>query len=375
MRAETKAEVFFHNARSDSHKNRLAKLTELLAKSGLGSRVRPGDLVAVKLHWGEPGNAGYLPVPYARTIVEAIRQIGAKPFLTDTSTLYTGMRRNAVDNVQAAALNGFSLASLQAPVIVADGLCGRDAREVPIPSGTARIATGILDADAMVVLSHVKGHMIFGYAGALKNLGMGCTTPAGKQYLHSDLRPKVDPARCEGDAICVRRCPESCIEMVKGRGGKRVARIDAKRCIGCGECTAACPHGAIPIRWKTSPESIQRKTAEYALAALAGKRDQCLFVNLAIQVTPDCDCCDWNDPPFVPDVGLAASADPVALDVACADLVAASPPCPLSKADGCQGDPWRAVYDVDYRVIFEHAERIGLGSREYALRELSPVKG
>jgi uncharacterized Fe-S center protein len=212
--------------------------------------------------------------------------------------------------------------------------------------------------------------MLFGFGGALKNLGMGCSTPAGKQVLHSDLRPRVDPEKCHGDAICIRRCPEACIDLVDGARGRSVARIDEDRCVGCGECTATCPHGAIPIHWKTSGDAIQHKTAEYAWAAVSGKPGKVGYLNLIIQVTPDCDCCDWNDVPFVPDVGFAASTDPVAIDAASMDLVAGSPPSPRSKAEGTSGDPWRAVYDVDYRLILGYAERLGLGEQAYELIRL-----
>ena len=304
---------------------------------------------------------------------------GGSPFVTDTNTLYTGMRKNAVDNIRAAAMNGFSLETLTAPVIVADGLLGHDYREVQV-SGTivekAKIASAILDADAMIVLSHVKSHMVFGFGGALKNLGMGCSAPAGKQFLHSDLLPEVDAKACKGDGHCLARCPQECIELIERPEGvlegvsRRIARIDQQRCIGCGECTATCPHKAIPIRWKTSPEAIMHKTAEYALASVSGKRDKVGYINCLVNITPDCDCCNWNEPAFVPDVGFTSSLDPVAIDTASADLVSRTPPSPGGKADGCQGDPWRAVRDTDYRETFAHAERIGLGTREYELVRL-----
>ncbi len=370
-----KAPVYCCDAGASAKKNRLDKLRLLFERAGFADFIGRGDQVAIKLHWGEPGNVGYLPLPYARTVVEAVRAAGGSPFVTDTNTLYTGLRRNAVDNLRAAAMNGFCLETLGAPVLVADGLRGRDAREVAIAgtaSGSARIASGILDADAMIVLSHVKGHMLFGYGGAIKNLGMGCTTPAGKQFLHSDVRPVVEQDHCCGDAICVRRCPADCIALVarrpraKGQSA-RVARIDQDACIGCGECTASCPHGAIPIRWKTSAEAILHKTAEYALAAVQDKPGRVGYINGLINITPDCDCCSWNEPPFAPDLGFCAASDPVAVDVAAADLVAAAEPLPGSKAAGARGDPWRAVYDVDYREIFAHGERIGLGRRDYEL--------
>jgi uncharacterized Fe-S center protein len=367
------SKVFFHDAHATSKKSRLDKITDLFRRAGFAKGIAAGDRVALKVHWGEPGNVGFVPPPYVRTVVELVRDAGGRPFVTDTNTLYTGMRRDALDNVRAAAMNGFTAETVGAPIVVADGLIGRDFRDVEVLGskvGKAKIASGILDADVLIALSHVKGHMLFGYAGAIKNLGMGCATPAGKQILHSDLRPRVDARLCHGDAICIKRCPENCIELVAAQRGQQVARIDSKRCIGCGECTAACPHGAIPIHWKTSEVDIMQKTAEYALAAVSGKPGKTGYMNFIISVTPDCDCCDWSDVPFVADVGFAASLDPVALDVASADLVKETPPTPGGKAAGKRGDPWRAVYDVDYRALFDIAEEIGLGKKEYNLIRL-----
>jgi uncharacterized protein len=374
------SDVFFHDARASSKKNRLQKVKELYQRSGFASRIEPGDRVAVKIHWGEPGNVGFIPPPYVRIVVDLIRESGGSPFVTDTNTLYTGMRRDAVSNLTAAAMNGFTPLTIGAPILVADGLTGRDSREVELEGtsilGKAKIASGIFDADAMIVLSHVKGHMLFGFGGALKNLGMGCATPAGKQVLHSDVRPRVDEERCHGDGICIRSCPADCIEWVdraeksKGSQGKKVVKINTERCIGCGECTATCPHQAIPIQWKTSEDAIQKKTAEYALAAVKNKREKVGFINFIIQVTPDCDCCNWNDSPFVPDIGFAASVDPVAVDAASVALVEKATPIPGSRADKCKGDPWRAVYDIDHRIILAYAEEIGLGRKEHRLIKL-----
>jgi uncharacterized Fe-S center protein len=372
------SQVVFHDAVGSARKNRLDKLREVFERAGLAKAISAGDKVAIKLHWGESGNVGFLPVPYARTIVELVRQAGGSPFVTDTNTLYTGSRRNAVDNLQAAARNGYTAESLGAPLIVADGLLGHDHREVAL-SGTraasAKIASGILDADALICLSHVKAHMLFGFGGTIKNLGMGCTPPAGKQHLHSDIRPVVDESACCGDGLCVKRCPLNCIALVdrtahSAGGSKRIARIDLTDCTGCGECTATCPHAAIPIRWKTSSQAILHKTAEVALAALQGKSGKVGFVNCMINITPDCDCCSWNEPAFVSDVGFAASVDPVALDLASAELVCQTPPNPAGKAAASQGDPWRAVYDVDYREIFRYGQKIGLGSTDYELVRL-----
>ncbi len=366
-----KSKVLYSNAHASAKINRLDKVRSLFQRSGFNEFLSRGDRVAVKVHWGEYGNVGFIPPPFVRVVVDEIRKSGALPYVTDTNTLYTGMRRNAVQNLEAAAMNGYTQLTLNAPLVVADGLIGRDFREIEVEKGwvnTAKIASGILDADAMIVLSHVKGHMLFGFGGALKNLGMGCATPAGKQILHSDVRPKVDPERCTADSICIDRCPVGCITLIDHAESRKIARIDSDRCIGCAECTAACPHQAIPINWRSSAEALQKKTADYAWASLAGKRKKVGFINFIIQVTPDCDCCDWNDIAFVPDLGFLASSDPVAIDAASLDLVLQTPPIPGSRADKTQGDDiWRKVNDVDYRIIIEHAQYLGLGSGEYQI--------
>ncbi|MHC4607059.1 MAG: DUF362 domain-containing protein [Planctomycetota bacterium] len=365
--------VYFHDARSGPQKGRVDKVRDLFKHAGFETLIAEGDQVAVKVHWGEHGNVGFVAPQYVRAVVDLIRKAGGLPFITDTNTLYGGMRRKTVDNLMCAALNGFTEQTVGAPVIVADGVKGRDGREIEVRDsrvGKAKIATGILDADAMIVISHVKGHMLFGFGGALKNVGMGCATPAGKQALHSDVRPKVVPEKCKADGICIRHCPEECIALVDGAGGGKVALIDEKKCVGCGECTAACPHGAIPINWETAPDVIMQKTAEYAWAALKDKPKKAGYINFIIQVTPDCDCCSWDDTPIVPDIGFAASKDPVALDAASAELVAKAPVLPMSRAEGAKGDPWRVCGDVDYVPFLAHAERLGLGRRDYELVRL-----
>jgi uncharacterized Fe-S center protein len=242
------SKVFFHNARASAKRNRIHKVRELFYKAGLEKLIKEGDRVAIKVHWGEPGNVAFIPPRYVGAIVELVQKSGGLPYVTDTNTLYTGMRRNAVQNILAAAQNGFTALTLGAPLIVADGISGRDYRDIELPGSTvgkAKIASGIIDADAMIVLSHVKGHMLFGFGGALKNLGMGCATPAGKQILHSDLRPSVDHMKCTGDGICSKRCPQQCIENLKGsaNGPDRYLTLYWLRRV----------HGRVPPRSDSNP--------------------------------------------------------------------------------------------------------------------------
>ena len=371
-----KSKVFFYDARAKAGSSLSRKLLRLLGRARLRDRVPEGGMVAVKLHWGEPGNTGYLRPVFARTVVDNILEVGGRPFVTDTNVLYRGKRHDALDNLAAAAMNGFTRESMGAPILVADGLKGHDGVDVEIPHGervkTARIAAGIHAADAMVCLSHVKGHLLFGFGGALKNLGMGCATAAGKHVLHADVKPRVDQARCVGCRVCFEACPEEAITFwpteVDGVPTVR-AQIEEARCVGCGECVIVCPKEAIPVNWDTSQAPLVEKTAEYAWAALAGKRERALFVNFLLDIVPDCDCCNWTDLPIVPDLGVLVSTDPVAIDQASVDLVNQAPLIPGCAIDDGprSGDHFMDIHGHEYEGLLAHAEKLGLGSRAYDL--------
>ncbi|MFH2005809.1 MAG: DUF362 domain-containing protein [bacterium] len=368
--------VYFGDAYSTLGNGLLRKLRKL-CDAGLSGIVGVDEKVAVKVHWGERGNLAYLRPPYARLLVDMVREAGGRPFVTDTNVLYRAARHDAIGNLQAAAHNGFTAETVGAPLIVADGLTGRDGVDVVVTGGrrvqTARIASAIHGADAMLVLSHVKGHLLFGYGGALKNLGIGCATPAGKHVLHQDLKPTVDEPRCIGCRHCGKVCPEDAISYREAPPehvvGKRLAHIDPERCIGCGECVAACPEEAIPIRWDTAQAPLVEKTAEYAWAAVANKPDKVGFVNIVMDVVPDCDCMDCTNPAIVGDIGFLVSTDPVAIDQASLDLINEAPLVPGApqKAEPAGGDHIHRLYGRDYRGLLDHAEKIGLGSRDYEL--------
>ena len=366
------SKVFYTDLRAKAGNSLLAKTARRCDLVGFGGLLRKGDKVAVKLHWGEWGNVAFLPPPFARCLVDKVLSAGGKPFLTDTNTLYSGGRRNAIDHVLTALKNGFSVASAGAPIIIADGLTGGDAVEVAAKGkhvSRVRVAGAIYHADAILSLAHFKGHELFGFGGALKNIAMGCTTPAGKQFLHSDVKPRVDRGLCVACGTCIRSCAAGAISA--GDEGK--SKIDPKACVGCGECVAACPAGAIPINWETASEPLLEKSAEYAKAILANKGGRAAFFNFLMRMSPDCDCYDWNDAPFVADVGILASRDPVAVDQASADLVNSGQVLASSRLKGAApgGDAIAAATGVrGWRRILDYAEEIGLGTREYELVRL-----
>jgi uncharacterized Fe-S center protein len=366
----TASTVYFTNLRGRMGYNLLDKTRKLFTKSGFTERLSEGDKVAVKLHFGELGNTAFLPPVFARVVVEEIKKAGGKPFLIDTNTLYKGSRGNAIDHLEAAFKNGFSYATVGAPVIIGDGLIGMDYVREAIDGKhfkDVKIAAGFHHADAVVNLTHFTGHELFGYGGALKGIGMGCAAPSGKQEMHSDVLPEVTGEKCTSCGRCYQWCPVDAIEWETGAK----AQIVQKLCIGCGECTVACTYGAIEVNWKTDPAITQEKTAEYAFGALKNKEGKALFFNFLINMSPDCDCYDFNDPPFVTDVGIMVSDDPVALDQAAVDHVNRAQALAGSKLEDLKtDDKVKAVHGIEWRPILAHGESLGMGSREYRMEEV-----
>lgn len=370
--------VYVIDMHSSRDNNLLDRMERLVKKAGLKKVVSRGDLVAIKIHFGEPGNLAYIRTPYVRRMVGLLRELGAKPFLTDANTLYVGARANAVEHIEAAIANGFDYAVTGAPVIIADGLTGKDYVKVKVKGQhfqEVNIGSAAVHADAMVVMTHFKGHELTGFGGTLKNMGMGLGARSGKQQMHSDVLPRVAEEACKGCERCGQWCPAEAIEIVAWEGNKRgqKAHILEEKCWGCGECVVTCPSSAIKPSWRTTPQASQEKIAEYALGALTGKQDKALFISFVNDISPNCDCNPFNDQPVVQDVGMLASTDPVALDQACVDLVNALPALPGSVIEGVGAgeDKFKAVYPgIDWKYQLEHAERIGLGTRSYSLVKL-----
>ncbi|MEN6349164.1 MAG: DUF362 domain-containing protein, partial [Syntrophomonas sp.] len=330
------------------------------------------------VHFGEPGNLAYIRPQYMRRVAEQVKKIGGSPFLTDANTLYRGKRANAVDHLEAAVINGFDYAVVGAPLIIADGLSGKDYIKVPINGEhfkEVNIGSAAVHADAMIVMSHFKCHELSGFGGAIKNVGMGLGSRSGKQQMHSDVLPQVADAGCTGCAKCSQWCPANAIEMQpweKNKKGKKAYIIEEK-CWGCGECVATCTFDTIKVNWKTTPEAMQEKMAEYALGAVKGKEDKVIYVSFVLDISPECDCYGFNDAAIVQNVGIVASRDPVALDKACADMVNALPALPGSVIEGLPAgqDKFKAVHPgIGWEAQLLHAEKIGLGSMEYELVEI-----
>jgi uncharacterized Fe-S center protein len=347
------------------------KLPQLLDASGIAGSFSERELVAIKMHFGESRVTGHVRPHFARRVVGWIQKQGGSPFLSDTNTLYRGARADSISHLRAAAEHGFTFQAMGAPVIIAGGLRGTTETVVPINGEFVRsapVAPEYVKADALLALTHFKGHELTGFGGALKNLGMGCASRAGKLDMHSTTRPYVRPS-CVACGVCATWCPEDAITV-----GER-AEIDDAKCIGCAECIAVCPEGAVGIRWNESTDTCQSKMVEYASAVLASKKGRAGFVSFVTNVHPVCDCYGTEKVSIVADIGVLAGLDPVAIDQAAYDLVNEAAPAPkggLSDGYVVGSDKFRDLHpDVDPTVQLRHAEKLGLGTRDYDLTEVS----
>ena len=370
-----KAQVWFADLRSGNRENLFNKLQRLLENAGLDRMIDQGALTAIKLHFGEKGGHAFIRPVFIRKIAERIKIRGGKPFLTDSCTLYPGQRKEAVSALACGIENGFAYAVVDAPLIMLDGLRGSSSRRVPVTGElllSVDIGLEILEADCLVCVSHFKCHELTGFGGAIKNLGMGCSSRAGKLEQHSNVAPKVAEKFCNLCRACLKACAHEAISFMES-----AAQIDPDRCTGCSRCITICEQKAIQIQWNEEAGKVMRKMAEYAMGALTGKQGRQLFINFITQVSPSCDCYGHSDAAIVPDLGILASTDPVAIDQACADLVNQAQGLPgtaLSSGHEPGGDKFRGVHpDIDWEVTLEHAAKIGLGQREYDLNRLAPL--
>ena len=361
-----KAKVYFTDMRTTFEENLPQKLTRLLKTAGIGQIDFRGKFVAIKIHFGELGNLAFLRPNYAKVVADLVKQLGGRPFLTDCNTLYVGHRKNALDHLDTAYENGFSPLSTGCQILIADGLKGTDEALVPVQGEyvrEAKIGRAVMDADIVISLNHFKGHEQAGMGGALKNLGMGCGSRAGKMEMHSAGKPTVNQELCIGCGACQQNCAHGAISFPEKK-----ARIDQSKCVGCGRCVGVCPVDAVTPANDEAEEILSRKIAEYALAVVQGRPH--FHVSLAIDISPYCDCHAENDAPIVPDVGMFASFDPVAIDQACADLVNAQPALPNSILAERQpdGDHFHTVHPItSWREAVTHAEKLGLGTSQYEL--------
>jgi hypothetical protein len=361
------SKVYFADFKGSIRDNIYNKIKRLFTEAGFDKKINKKEFVAVKTHFGEYGNLAYIPAQVIRIVVDKVKECGGVPFITDTNTLYRGSRSNAVDSLDNAFKNGFINEVSGAPVIIADGLKGNDYRTVKTKGKhykELKVASAIHDADVCVVVSHVKGHELYGFGGAMKNIAMGCVPPSGKQTIHSDLRPRVKEAACISCGTCVKRCPADAITFNKAKK----AEINQAKCVSCGECTVLCPEGAIPVVWKTDHKNLHERTAEYVKGIMDLKPGKWMFLNFIMNVSPECDCYFWNDIPIVHDIGILASDDPVSIDMASADMINGAPPVPGSKIYDKKGDDnLKKLYDIEWKYLLQYAKSINIGDDSYEM--------
>jgi hypothetical protein len=352
-----KSRVYFIPAAGKEPNEALAEKTrKAYLATGLNEKLEKDDFTALKIHFGEVRNTGFVKPQWLTGLIGEIRKKTSRAFLMDTNTLYIGNRSNSVDHIRLAWSHGFTPEIVGLPVIIADGLIGHDkyeAKGAQARTSTSKVATGILDSDALVCLTHVTGHVQTGLGAAIKNMGMGCASRAGKLDQHSVVHPRVNPKQCRNCGVCLEFCPENAIVQAEGS-----VTIDPARCIGCGECLVVCKPGAIKMKWDEDSRRLQEKLAEYAFRVHRHFRGKAAFLNFLIQITKDCDCMARDAPRIVEDIGIAASLDPVAVDKAAADLV-------VFWSRGV--DVFRKGYNIDWSIQLSHGEEIGLGSMDYEL--------
>lgn len=372
-----KSKVYFTNLRTTPTMNLLQKLEKLVKKAGIDQINFEDKFTVIKIHFGEPGNLAFLRPNYAKVIADVIKSRGGKVFLTDCNTLYVGRRKDALEHLEAAYENGYNPFTTGCQIIIGDGLKGTDEAYVPVPCGEyvkeAKIGRAIMDADIVISLTHFKGHELTGFGGALKNIGMGCGSRAGKMEMHSDGKPSVTNEVCVGCGACAHICAHGAITVTNKK-----AAIDHGICVGCGRCIGTCHFNAIVAAWDESNDILNKKMAEYSWAVLQDRPH--FHISLVVDVSPNCDCHAENDVPIIPDIGMFASFDPVALDMACADMANQAPAISGSyleeqlKGQGCnrgEGDHFCTAHpETNWQVCLDHAEKIGIGRKTYELIEI-----
>lgn len=368
-----KSKVYFTDFRTVLGVSLPAKLQKLIKKAGIETIDMEGKFVAIKMHFGELGNLAYLRPNYAKAVADVVKECGGLPFLTDCNTLYPGSRKHALEHLDCANINGFNTITTGCQILIADGLRGTDDIVVPVPNGEyckeAYIGRAVMDADIFISLSHFKGHEQAGFGGAIKNIGMGCGSRAGKMQQHNSGQPHVIENKCRNCKRCAKECGSDAISYENGK-----AWIDPDKCKGCGRCIGACAFDAIVNNNGDAPMMLGRKMAEYTAAVVTGRPT--FHISLITDVSPNCDCHGENDAPILPNIGMLASFDPVALDQACVDLCQNAEPIRNSQLGDNMakehfhdhGDVWHnSNPNVSWAETLEHAEKIGIGTREYEL--------
>lgn len=334
------------------------KLHRLIKESKVLDFIKKKNSIVLKLHFGEEGNTGFINPQHIGVISQETINRQASIYLADTNTLYRGRRLNSNDHLKLAYEHGFTKEITRANLVIPDDTQEENTAQVEINQKfikQAKIARIFIDADGLIVASHFKGHILTGFGGALKNVGMGCATRQGKLAQHCNLAPVVYADKCIGCGKCETICPVKAIQIVNKK-----STIDSSKCIGCASCLAACPTMAMFIDFNAGGQ-LQKKMIEYALAVLKNKRSKCAFLNFAVKINKECDCWALENPQIAPDLGILASTDPVSIDQASLDLI----------NQAAKKDIFKTIHpEQDSTIQLRYACEIGLGSLDYELIKL-----
>ena len=373
-----KSKVYYTDFRAKLGEGLPLKLQRLIRTAGIDQIDMEGKFVAIKMHFGELGNLGFLRPNYARAVADVVKSLGGKPFLTDCNTLYPGSRKNALEHLYCAWENGFTPMTVGCPILIGDGLKGTDDVEVPVEGGeyvkAAKIGRAVMDADIFISLSHFKGHEMTGFGGAIKNIGMGCGSRAGKKEQHSNGKPVINADACRGCKRCLHECANNGLHFDEAT---RKMQVVTENCVGCGRCVGACNFDAIAFANNAATKELNCRMAEYTKAVIDGRPG--FHISLVMDISPNCDCHAENDAPILPDIGMFCSFDPLALDQACVDACLRQQPLPGSQLyDNMHKEGFCDHHDhfenstpeSEYKTCLAHAEKIGIGSREYELIEM-----
>ena len=373
-----KSKVYYTDFRAKLGEGLPLKLQRLIRTAGIDQIDMEGKFVAIKMHFGELGNLGFLRPNYARAVADVVKSLGGKPFLIDCNTLYPGSRKNALEHLYCAWENGFTPMTVGCPILIGDGLKGTDDVEVPVEGGeyvkAAKIGRAVMDADIFISLSHFKGHEMTGFGGAIKNIGMGCGSRAGKKEQHSNGKPVINADACRGCKRCLHECANNGLHFDEAT---RKMQVVTENCVGCGRCVGACNFDAIAFANDAATKELNCRMAEYTKAVIDGRPG--FHISLVMDISPNCDCHAENDAPILPDIGMFCSFDPLALDQACVDACLRQQPLPGSQLyDNMHKEGFCDHHDhfenstpeSEYKTCLAHAEKIGIGSREYELIEM-----
>ncbi|MEO0074498.1 MAG: DUF362 domain-containing protein [candidate division WOR-3 bacterium] len=328
-----------------------ANLQEVFIRTNFLKNFYAHDRIGIKLHFGEENNYNYLNPQYVKTIVEIVKSNQLQPSLIETSTLYRGARQNRTSHIKLAYTHGFSEIEIGAPIEIVDGERGEEFELIKTDFSLvkyAKIAKGINTFQGLVNLAHYKGHFVVGFGGVLKNIAMGLAAKGGKLQMHSQTKPYIKQKICKKCRSCVGVCPNDAIVITAN------ASVISEKCIGCASCIEVCSEKAIQFNWNEASSSIMKKMAEYAWAILHNRK--CLHFNFAVKITPNCDCMNMTENPIISDLGVFASLDPVAADMAVWERT--------------KDNIYNLYPSLNPELLLDYAEAIGLGAKGYQLIEL-----